>query len=79
MHLSKFSAVDGRCPKKVNIAYFRTIWSTVFIVRRSPKTNVSKPPQEISAYAPALYCVLRKCEWRKTWHTTSRSAMGNKI
>ena len=54
MHLSKFRHVDARSPKekKVNTAYFRTIWSTVFIVRRSAKTKSCAPSQKISAYAP---------------------------
>ena len=62
MHLSKFSAVDAQSPKKVDTAGFRTIWSTVFIVRQSPKTNVSRLPQEAFVYAPApeskikIYC-----------------------
>ena len=41
-HLAEFCALEGR-----------SILSRTFIVRRSPKLNVSRPPQEVSVYVPA--------------------------
>ena len=72
MHLPQFSAVDA---KKVNTAYSHTVLSsTVLILHRSPKTNVSRATSGNFCVRPWLQCGMKSRYVSAQLQTSAHSA-----